>query len=92
MVDDKALPLLIIYEIEAYILAHVEVFNQRYNCDVPIHADPTLVKEPKEVLKSYTKRYAEGHNTKIFEDIDARIVMDKCASFATLVNKLQALI
>jgi hypothetical protein len=90
VVDNKALPLLIIYEIEAYILAHIDVFNQRFNCQVPDHADPTLVKEPKEVLKSYCKRYAEGHNAKIFEEIDAHIVMDKCASFAKLVDELKA--
>jgi hypothetical protein len=92
VVDNNALPLLIIYEIEAYILAHIEVFNQLYDCQVPQHADPTLVREPKEVLKSHCKKYAEGHNAKIFQGIDARIVMSKCSSFATLVNQLQAMI
>jgi len=85
-VEQKSLPLLNIYEIEALICAHIAVFNRHYGCACPQPADPMAIKEPKEWLRAATEpgrpRYSEGHSPILLEQVDYDTVVTNCRYFA----------
>jgi hypothetical protein len=85
-VEQKCLPLLHIYEIEALICADIARFNAAYSCVCVVPADPMTIVEPKELLMSATSpgkpRYAEGHCAKLLAAIDYDSVIANCRYFA----------
>lgn len=86
VVEQKSLPLLNIYEIEALICAHIAVFNAEYKCACVQPADVMVIPEPKEWLMAATDpgkpRYSEGNSPKLLAAVDYDIVMANCRYFA----------
>lgn len=92
VVDRKAIFLLHIWEIEAIILADIEVFNKEYKCEEGIIENPSLIKEPKEFLKLISKgKYKETDNSKLFEKIRFEKAL-KCDYFDDFIFKFQDVI
>lgn len=85
VVEQKSLPLLNIYEIEALICAHIAVFNKHYNCACAQPADCMLIVEPKEWLMAATEpgkpRYSEGYSPQLLAAVDYETVMANCRYF-----------
>lgn len=88
----KTVFLLNIWEIEALILADIEAFNKFYNCSIEYNENPMLVKEPKELLYSFHKKYSESHNGEIFEISDFDKVYKNCDYFKSFINKFERLL
>lgn len=85
VVDKKGTLMLHIFEIEALILADIETFNEIYGTSVDKIENPMSIHEPKELLKSFSKKYNEIHNGKIFEKIDFDKAME-CAFFFKFIR------
>jgi hypothetical protein len=92
MVNKKGIYLLNIYELEALILADIEVFNKAYGCDIEKHADPMKVSGPKEVLIEATrkadKQFNVSHNPQIFSVLNFETLKQNCRYFAIFIKKL----
>ncbi|MCG9911068.1 MAG: DUF4276 family protein [Flavobacteriales bacterium] len=89
IVNNKALFLLHIFEIEALILTDIETFNKKYSCAINEVEDVMKVVDPKKLLKENSS-YKEGDLPDLFD----KICFDKtlnCAYFKTFVNKLDKL-
>lgn len=92
VVDGKALYLLHIWEIEALILADIETFNEMFKCKGEVVKNPTMIKEPKELLKEISKgKYKETDNSKIFEKIRFDKTL-RCDYFAEFIAKFEKII
>lgn len=93
VVEQKSLPLLNIYEIEALICAHVFIFNTQYDCACPQCADVMTIPEPKEWLMAATgpgkPRYSEGNSPKLLAVVDYETVMANCRYFAEFDKAFQ---
>jgi hypothetical protein len=91
IVNKTGLFLLNIYELEALILADVEVFNDMYGCEVGAFADPMQVADPKEVLKEASRKaqrpFNESHNPEIFNLLNFNIVKLNCRYFARFIKE-----
>ena len=87
VVDRKGIKLLHIYEIEALILADIELFNKIYECAIEKIDQPMQVKEPKEFLRSKAKRYTESDNPDIFKRMDFNKALN-VEYFKTFITKL----
>ena len=85
-VEQKSLPLLHIYEIEALICADIATFNAAYTCACEVPADPMTITEPKELLMAATApgklRYNEGHCAKLLATVDYNTLLASCRYFA----------
>ncbi|MFD1255725.1 DUF4276 family protein [Mucilaginibacter terrae] len=86
VVDNRAILLLNIYEIEALILADMEKFGVMYNCEVPAVADPSAIKEPKEYLKQLSRKYSESHNLQVFQSLNIEAVAANCNYFSRFLK------
>jgi hypothetical protein len=86
VVEQKSLPLLHIYEIEALICADIAKFNATYGCACEVPADPMTIAEPKERLMAATPpgkpRYAEGHCAKLLAEVSYDMLLTNCRYFA----------
>ena len=88
IVDKTGIHLLNIFEIEALILADIDVFNNRYGCELSGFVDPMLLPMPKEVLIVGSKgKYNESHNPEIFQLLNFDIVKSNCRYFAGFIKK-----
>ncbi len=70
VVDKVGIYLLNIYEIEALILADIVTFNSLFGTNLEEIEDPMRIEEPKEFLRSSSKKYRESLNPKIFKELD----------------------
>jgi len=70
-VDDAGFLFILIFELEALILADIATFNQLYKVKISLKANPLHKSKPKEFLKEQTaktnKKYHESHAGEIFE-------------------------
>jgi len=70
----KCIPFLIIYELEALILADIATFNKMYKTKYQPKGKPKFQKDPKDLLKKLTahpkKTYHESHAGEIFQKIN----------------------
>ncbi|AMR28067.1 hypothetical protein A0257_13850 [Hymenobacter psoromatis] len=86
VVEQKSLPLLSIYEIEALICADIAAFNSRFGCACAQPADPMAIPEPKEWLKAAIPRgqptYSVGHCASLLAAVDYDTVVTNCRYFA----------
>ena len=86
VVEQKSLPLLNIYEIEALICADISAFNKKFGCACPQPADPMAIIEPKEWLKNATApgqpTYSVGHCTHLLGQVRYEAVLANCRYFA----------
>ena len=86
VVEQKSLPLLNIYEIEALICADMAAFNKLFGCSCPQPADPMAIAEPKEWLKRVTEpgrpTYSVGHCTQLLAKVSYDTVLSNCRYFA----------
>lgn len=91
-VNGKGIPLLNIYSIEALLYADIETFNKEYKTNLR-SGDPTMVRRPKETLKSKTRKasrpYHESHNAKLFAKLNLATVKANCSYFADFVATLK---
>lgn len=92
-VEQKSLPLLNIYEIEALIWADIAKFNEVYNCTCPMPADPMTIAEPKEQLMAATlpgtPRYSEGHCASLLAAVEYDVVVANCRYFSAFDQAFQ---
>lgn len=90
IVDGVGIHLLNIFEIEALILADIEVFNDCYNCAIDV-IDPMVIPMPKEVLIDATKgsrnRFNESHNPLLFSLLNFNTVKQNCRYFSAFIRK-----
>ena len=92
-INGNGIFLLCIYEIEALILADIEVFNKEYNTNVQIEKNPTHYIEPKEFLKIATiksiRKFNESHCPEILSkcDFDKLLV---CDFFQEFIKELES--
>lgn len=91
VVDKKGISLLHIYEIEALILTDIKMFNKRYGTNLSEIKNVMLIKEPKEYLKSTTKKYNESHNSDLFKLIDFEKTLN-CIYFKNFIERFDKLI
>ena len=90
IINKKGLFLLNIYEIEALILADIEIFNQHFGTNLEAFADPMEVPEPKEVLMDASKgKYKESDCPKLFKNLRFEVVQNNCAYFNKFASTLQ---
>ena len=86
VVEQKSLPLLNIYEIEALICADITAFNTRFGCACAQPADPMTILEPKEWLKAATPpgqpKYSVGHCVALLAAVNYDTVVANCRYFA----------
>ncbi len=92
VVDKKGIYLLNIFEIEALILADVDCFNKIYELNIAVVIDPMQVEQPKEFLKSESrksaKQFNESHNPDIFNLLNFDTVKANCKYFDAFIKNL----
>jgi hypothetical protein len=91
VVDKKGIPLLHIYEIEALLLTDVGSFNSKYGTNLEEIENVMSIEEPKEFLKSATKKYNESHNADLFKLIDFEKTLN-CLYFKIFIKKFDKLL
>lgn len=93
IVEDRAIFMLNIYELEALILADVQTFNQTYLVDLQLSENAMDIPEPKEILKKATagksRKHDPSHNPEIFEKIDFKIIQANHAGFRLFVKRFE---
>lgn len=89
VVDNRAVFLLFIFEIEAMILCDIGTFNQHYGTAEEPVADPHDVTEPKERLKLICKKYNESHNPELFGKLDTDLLANRSADFNAFLRKFE---
>lgn len=86
VVEQKSLPLLNIYEIEALICANIAAFNRYFGCSCLQPSDPMAIEKPKEWLMAATApgkpRYSEGHSPNLLAQVDYDTVVANCRYFS----------
>jgi hypothetical protein len=83
--EDKALPLLNIYELEALILADIARANKFYGTSAIFEGSPMLQNEPKEWLQKACK-YKTSDMGDIFKKLRIEVVAQNCAYFAEFIQ------
>jgi hypothetical protein len=90
IVDKFGIYLLNIYELEALILADIEVFNSHYGCMANVFQDPMLIIMPKEVLiEASGYKFIESHNPELFSLLNFDIVYERCRYFSRFIKKFE---
>ena len=84
--------LLNIWEIESLIFADLQGFNQFYKCNCTYFGDVMKIKEPKEELFKYYRRYSNSDNAKIFELMDFQTVYNNCLFFKEFIDEFDTII
>jgi hypothetical protein len=91
IINKRGILLLNVYELEALILADIEVFNKIYQCEVKQYADPMKVADPKEVLIDATrksqKQYYVSHNPELFNLLNFDTIKARCRYFSAFIKK-----
>ncbi|MGL4597827.1 MAG: DUF4276 family protein [Bacteroidia bacterium] len=90
VVDRTALYFLNIYELEALVLADIEIFNREYKTEIGPVADPMLIEMPKEYLIERTKqpnKYNESQNPELFRKLRIKQLLN-CRYFAKFYKEL----
>jgi hypothetical protein len=91
IVNKKGLHLLNIYEIEALILANIDVFNKQYGCKMDAFDDCMVIEMPKEVLiEASGYKFNESHNPDLFALLDFETVKQNCRYFALFIRKFES--
>lgn len=82
--ENKALPLLNIYELEALILADIARANKFYGTNAIFEGNPMLQSEPKEWLQKECK-YKTSDMGEIFKKLRIEVVAQNCEYFAEFI-------
>ncbi|MBS1503357.1 MAG: hypothetical protein JST32_14910 [Bacteroidetes bacterium] len=92
-VNGNGVLLLNIWEIEAFILGEINVFNQIYKTNCNFSGDPMRRANPKEMLKSLTsktpKKYEESHCPEIFGMLDIAVSEKKLRFFSDFLTEFE---
>lgn len=96
----KCIPFLIIYELEALILADIATFNKRYKTNYKPKGNSKFQKDPKGLLKKLTahpkKTYHESHAADIFQKINHQELMKnhsgKAYSYESFIDELKTIL
>ncbi|MFM9948336.1 MAG: DUF4276 family protein [Saprospiraceae bacterium] len=98
-VNKPSLFFLVIYELEAIILADIEAFNKKYKVQIAHMGNPLWKENPKEFLREKTtksqRQYNVNHALEIFKDLNFEKVYANHTgpiSFKTFVDALDAII
>jgi len=90
----KTILLLNIWELEAMLFADLELFNRKYGTSLSYTKDPTSIKDPKEKLKSETRKakrkYVESDCRDLFCELDFNKVLSRCSFFREFILDLQS--
>ncbi len=94
-VDNNGFLFILIFELEALILADIQTFNQLYKVKISFKTNPLHKPNPKEFLKAQTaktnKKYHESHTSEIFEASDFDEIISKHKgkqSFQSFIQEL----
>jgi hypothetical protein len=95
-IDQKGIPFIVIYEMEALILSDIDTFNDYYKLQRKSVGDPKMMEDPKGKLKNWTEKtqkgkYTESDAVKIFPLLNFRTVYDNHKgkrSFQTFADEL----
>jgi hypothetical protein len=94
IVDGKGLLLLNIWELEALILSDIKTFNEIYGIDYKFSKNPSLQKDPKELLMQITsksnKKFKESHCPEIFRQLRSDEIKKKCKKFNDFIVELES--
>ncbi len=96
----KCIPFLIIYELEALILADIATFNKIYKTKYQPKGNPKFQKDPKGLLKKLTARpkktYHESHAADIFQKINHQELIKnhsgKAYSYESFIDELKTIL
>jgi hypothetical protein len=90
IVDRRGLHLLNIYEIEALIVADIQVFNEIFRCQLAHFHDPMTVEQPKEILiEASNYQFNESHTPELFKLLNIEILRQNCRYFASFIIKFE---
>lgn len=93
LVNKQGLLLLNIWELEALILGDLDTFNSIYKTSHKFTQDPTLVADPKKLLKQITtaanskKIYKESHCPEIFKQLNIANIEKRCSCFKDFITE-----
>lgn len=94
--NKKGLLLLNIYELEALILADIEVFNKEYKVSIPGVGNVMFKKQPKEFLILKTakskRKYSESHCPGLFKKLRVPQLTANCKYFKDFIGKLDLIL
>jgi hypothetical protein len=92
-INNNGLLLLNVWELEALILADIGTFNSIYRITHSFKGDPSVQKNPKEILKRLTnhsaKQYSVSHCPDIFKKLNIDTVIKNCSYFGDFIKKLE---
>ena len=99
-ISKKCIPFLIIYELEALMLADITTFNKIYKIKYQPKGQPKFQKDPKDLLKKLTahpkKTYHESHAADIFQKINHQELLNnhsgKIYSYESFIDTLKKIL
>ncbi len=87
---------IVIFELEAFILADIETFNKIYQLKYQLKTSPKFQSEPKELLKSITRKskrkYKESDAPEIFQQLNFQKIYQNHKgqnSFQSFIKELE---
>ncbi|WP_286860221.1 MULTISPECIES: hypothetical protein [Sphingobacterium] len=90
----EATLLLNIWELEAMLFADLDLFNKMYGTNLSYTKDPSNIKEPKDKLKSETRKakrkYVESDSRELFGELNFNKVLARCKFFEEFILDLQS--
>lgn len=89
VVNNRAVFMLNIYEIEALILCDLNAFKGYYSCECSCGQDPHTIIKPKEYLKGLYKHYREVDNAKIFANINHNLLLQRSEDYKRFIGKFE---
>jgi hypothetical protein len=88
VVDRKGILLLNIYELEALLLADIDVINDHYKVKLEAVEDCMTVPDPKGYLKQRVRAYSTGHNPDLFAKLTYTNLVGRCRYFKVFDTNL----
>jgi hypothetical protein len=89
----KGILMLNVQELEALILADIDTFNKIYSSKINYKGNPEVQNNPKEFLKSKTKKgkrkFTESDNPEIFEKLDINKLHQKSSHFQLFIKEFE---
>jgi len=95
-ITNKSMFLLIIYELESWIIADINTFNKIYNTKINFKKNIHYFKDPKGFLKEKTrnnnKKYKESDAPDLFKKLSFNTIKSNCTVFNKFIKDFESAI